>query len=142
MTSLQHALKVASFATELAATTGTEDYLAESQASDIFDLLGEPCPESNETGLLRMKKQELFEKELVEIFIDGFMPDSGLWENRIRTGHEIRGALVVSKTPNVERISHCLVDMVLFHSDLEKLARNPGIVRVLDPAASGKEALT
>ncbi len=128
--SLKHALKVACFATELTAMMGENDYFGSITAENLFQQLGEPCPQNLSDTLLKEKKQALFEKELVEIFLGGFMHDAGLWQVGLQDGHEIRGAMVVAHTPQIETVSESLVDMVLFHSDFREMAANEGVLRV------------
>ncbi len=139
LSSLKHALKVACFATELAAMMGIDDYLDETQPDEIFGRLDEPFPDPLSDDLLDLKKQDLFKKELVEIFIGGFMHDAGLWQTRLKDGHEVRGAMVVARTPEIEDISRSLVDIVLFHSDVQQLAENQGVVRVFELPDGGEK---
>ena len=140
--SLRHALKVACFATELASMAGIEDFLADSSGEDVFGQLGESMPSSVADELLEEKRCQLLKKELVEIFIGGFMHDAGLWGTSIVDGHEVRGAMVVSKTPAVEAMSRSLIDIVLFHTNVQELAANGGVARILNlPDGEGRPGL-
>ena len=133
--SVKHALKVACFATELASMMGVDDYLGETEPEQVFEQLDEPFPDPLTDDLLEAKRQELFKKDLVEIFLGGFMHDSGLWQVSLQEGHEIRGAMLVTHTPQVETISRSLIDIVLFHSDIKNLAEHQGVVRIFGLSA-------
>lgn len=135
--SLKHALKVACFATELTAMMGERDYFGDIPPETIFHLLGETPPETIPNDLIKEKKTRLFERELVDIFLGGFMHDAGLWQDGLRDGHEIRGAMIVAHTPHIETISESLVDIVLFHSDICEMAANQGVLRVFALSADG-----
>ena len=129
---LKHALSVACFATELASMMGTEDYFGAIEQETVLELLGERKSASKRISndLLEEKKKQLLKRELVEIFLGGFMHDAGLWEVGLQEGHEIRGATLVSKTPQIETLSESLVDIVLFHSDIKDLSENAMASRI------------
>jgi hypothetical protein len=65
----------------------------------------------------------------VEVFLGGFLHDAGLWSSAIYQGHEERGALVVSEVSRLGDLADSLVDIILFHSDLENLATQSGAIR-------------
>lgn len=136
--SLKHALKVACFATELTAMMGEEEYFSNVPKAAIFEQLEEKEPPNLTEKVLKQKKQLLFKRELVEVFLGGFMHDAGLWQGGLQDGHEIRGAMVVAQTPQIESISNTLIDMVLFHSDIKELAQNDGVLRVFGVSDGGE----
>ena len=115
--SARHGLHVAAFAAELTAHLGEAHYLGKSPTD----------------GRLR---HELFHRELVEIFLGGFLHDAGVWGEQDPVGHESSGAGIVAQIPHVNGIAESMVDIVLFHSDLTGLAASPGIVR----ARRGRES--
>lgn len=135
--SLKHALKVACFATELTAMMGEDDYFGDITPESIFQELKETPPPDVSDAIIKKKKQTLFEQELVEIFLGGFMHDAGLWQVGLQDGHEIRGAMVVAHTPQIDTISQSLVDIVIFHSDVRELAANESILRVFGLSNDG-----
>jgi hypothetical protein len=136
--SLKHALKVACFATELVAMMGEKEYFSTLSSEEVFEQLGE-TPEGPVTDkLLREKKQVLFKRELVEVFLGGFMHDAGLWQSGRPEGHEIRGAMIVAQTPQIEMVSKTLIDLVLFHSDIKELAANEGVMRIFGLSDEGE----
>lgn len=128
--SLKHALKVACFATELVAMMGEDEYFANVSPEVIFEQLEEKLPPQMTDKIIKEKKQLLFKRELVEVFLGGFMHDAGLWQGGMQDGHEIRGAMIVAQTPQIESVSKTLIDMVLFHSDIKELATNEGVLRI------------
>ena len=136
--SLKHALKVACFATELVAMMGEEEYFSKLSSDEIFEMLGEKPDGPVTENMLKEKKQVLFKRELVEVFLGGFMHDAGLWQNGRVDGHEIRGAMIVAQTPQVETVSQTLIDLVLFHSDIQKLAVEEGVLRVFGLSDEGE----
>ena len=87
--------------------------------------------------VLKEKKQTLFKRELVEVFLGGFMHDAGLWQNGRTENHEIRGALIVAQTPQIESVSQSLIDLVLFHSDIRELAAHEGVLRIFGLSDAG-----
>ena len=135
--SIKHALKVACFATELVSMMGEDTYFGETEPKEIYALLDETPPEHINQKELKEKKHILFKRELVEIFLGGFMHDAGLWQIGLQDGHEIRGAMVVAHTPQIETISQSLIDIVLFHSDVSELAENQGVLRVFGFSKDG-----
>ncbi len=128
---VKHGLDVACLATELTFDLGFETYFGNITMQGLVEELGEKeAPELFSSSDMEGKKEELFKRELVEIFIGGFTHDAGLWGCPIYADHEERGATIVSETPQVEEISESLVDIVLFHSDLERVANCERIFRI------------
>ncbi|HJP30218.1 MAG TPA: hypothetical protein QGF95_06660 [Candidatus Latescibacteria bacterium] len=141
---VRHALSVAAFATEMAtqlALRQDEDeamtsYFGEATDDDIRNELGLSHEEAEVLsatypGGLRMN---LFREELVEVFLGGFMHDCGLWMEpfNLPEGHEVKGAKLISETREVERFAPALAKIVLFHSDIVRLARKHGLVKITD----------
>lgn len=136
--SLKHALKVACFATELVAMMGEDEYFSKVSQEAIFEQLGEKPDGPVADKVLKAKKQTLFKRELVEVFLGGFMHDAGLWQNGRTESHEIRGALIVAQTPQIESVSQSLIDLVLFHSDIQELAAHEGVLRIFGFSDTGE----
>jgi hypothetical protein len=109
---------------------GEEEYFSKASPEQIFEYLGEAPPLHMNDKILKEKKQILFKRELVEVFLGGFMHDAGLWQAGVVDGHEIRGAMVVAQTPQIETVSETLIDLVLFHSDIKELAAHEGVLRI------------
>ncbi|MDA0745782.1 MAG: hypothetical protein O2954_04640 [bacterium] len=129
----KHGLRVASFATELASNLGSENYLGKIRPETLFERLDVPEDDRNyNPETLSALRQNLFKRELVEIFMGGFLHDAGLWSSGLLPGHEERGASIVAHIPQIQEISHSLIDIVLFHSDLEYLASRGGILRAVE----------
>lgn len=141
---VRHALSVAAFATEiatqLALRQGDDDnmqaYFGDETDDDLRKEMGLGHEEAQ--ALLDVEPQgirgRLFRDELVEIFLGGFMHDCGLWTEPffLPEGHEVKGARLISETPEVERIAPALAKIVLFHSDIVRLARKTGLIKVTD----------
>lgn len=87
--------------------------------------------DGTETGGSREAR---FRRELAEIFLGGFMHDCGLWNEPycLTGGHEAAGARLVWELGEVRRYAPCLVKMVLFHSDVLRLADRQGVVKVIE----------
>ena len=136
--SLKHALKVACFATELVAMMGEEEYFSKVSSEQVFEYLNEIPPPGMTDKILKEKKQVLFKRELVEVFLGGFMHDAGLWQAGVVEGHEIRGAMIVAQTPQIEMVSETLIDLVFFHSDIKELASHEGVLRVFGLSETGE----
>ena len=47
-------------------------------------------------------------------------------------GHEVKGAKLISATPEVQRFAPALAKIVLFHSDIVRLARKHGLVKITE----------
>ena len=141
---VRHALNVAAFATEMAAQMalkpGEEDerlttYFGNVSDEEMVELLGEEVPEEAWSSKERSGKlMQLFRLELVEIFLAGFMHDCGLWNEPyfLDEGHEIKGARIVSELPEVSTYAPALIKVVLMHSDLSRLAKRFGVVKITE----------
>lgn len=130
--SARHGLHVACFATELAAHLTSETYFGKTTPDEMYELLGvaEGDRVYSPEGIERIR-DSLFRQELVEIFLGGFLHDAGLWSSAIYQGHESRGAVVVSEVSRLGDLADGLVDIILLHSDLEKLATHEGAIRTM-----------
>ena len=128
--SARHGLRVACFATELTANLTPETYFGKSSPDDMYELIGVAeekrlySPEA-----IDKLREDLFRQDLVEIFLGGFLHDAGLWSSAIYQGHEERGALVVSEVSRLGDLADSLVDIILFHSEIERLATQEGAIR-------------
>lgn len=128
--SARHGLRVACFATELAAHLTAEGYFGKISPDDMYELVDVAEKDRIYTPeAIEKLREDLFRQELVEIFLGGFLHDAGLWSSAIYQGHEERGALVVSEVSRLGDLADSLVDIILFHSDLEKLASQEGAIR-------------
>lgn len=141
---VRHALSVAAFATEMATQLalgqGDDDamlsYFDDLTDDDIRVELGLSHEEAEvhkaaRPGGLRLS---LFREELVEIFLGGFMHDCGLWTEPffLPEGHEVKGAKLITATTEVQRFAPALAKIVLFHSDVVRLARKHGLVKITE----------
>ena len=141
---VRHALSVAAFATEMATQLalgqtdddGMDSYFDGASEDEVRSDLGLSHEEAiaiaaNTGGVLRM---HLFREELVEIFLGGFMHDCGLWTEPflLPEGHEVKGAKLISETVEVQRFAPAMAKIVLFHSDVVRLARKHGLVKITD----------
>ena len=136
---VRHSLNVAAFATELASQLalgsegGLDAYFGELDEEQRAELLGaeeEETTEEEEQEQLR----RAFEQELVEIFLGGFMHDCGLWNEPyfLQEGHEVKGARLVWELEEVRSYAPSLVKIILFHSDIVRLADRFGVVKVIE----------
>jgi hypothetical protein len=143
---VQHALSVAAFATEmttlLAMKEGGGDeeqlqsYFGDLPNAHLMELLGEDPDEVDQLTPeeVHERRYELFRNELVEIFLGGFMHDCGLWTEpfNFQEGHEVKGAKLIARAREVHEFAPALVAIVLFHSDLIRLARKKSAVRITE----------
>ena len=142
---VQHALRVASFATEMAAQLAMSDsnddnymrtYFGELSALEVCILLGKSQShvDSLDDAGIRNAYYELFRDELIEIFLGGFMHDCGMWNapHYLQEAHEIKGAKLISETVEVQRFVPSLIKTVLFHSDITRLAKEHGAVEITE----------
>ena len=92
---------------------------------------------------MREYRYELFRNDLVEVFLGGFMHDCGLWTEpfNLQEGHEKMGAMLILEVPEVQKFAPTLAKIVLFHSDIVRLAKKHGVVEITespeDPAKKG-----
>ena len=113
---VQHGLNVAVFATELSSQV----------------LL---------RGSAQRKEGSALALDLAEIFLGGFMHDCGLWNQSDGAGvsHEAAGAKLVWHIPEVGDLLPALTKIVLFHSDIVRIASKPGLVEIVEqPDKPGK----
>tara|TARA_Y100001960_G_scaffold316628_1_gene383831 strand:+ start:563 stop:1093 length:531 start_codon:yes stop_codon:yes gene_type:complete len=99
--------------------------------AQLLEQLGEDLGDEDE-----LTPEEVHEKcyELVEIFLGGFMHDCGLWTEpfNFQEGHEVKRAKLIARTREVHEYAPALVAIVLFHSDLIRLARKNSAVRITE----------
>jgi|GEM_PF-2367869 hypothetical protein len=126
----RHGLRVACLATELAAHLRPETYFGKAIPDDMYERLGTPQEERDYSpdGIDQVR-QQLFRRELVEIFLGGFLHDAGLWSSPVYHGHAQRGALIVSEISLLGENADAIVDMVLLHGELGRLATNGAVIR-------------
>jgi len=141
---VRHALAVAAFATEMAALLALRDdeadvpmasYFGDISDEEVFGLLGEDLPEEVMSAEdVNATRRRLFGNELVEIFLGGFVHDCGLWAEPffLQEGHEVKGAKLISETEEVERYAPALAKTALLHSDIVRLAKKYGVVKITE----------
>ncbi len=141
---VRHGLNVAAFATEMASLLALKgrnsdnlaDYFGALPDAEVLAVLGEA--EDDEEGLTvsgrDQKRWELFRRELVEIFLAGFMHDCGLWNEpfSLDEGHEVNGAKLIWALEEVQQMAPSLARIVLFHSDIVRLANRYGVVKIVE----------
>jgi len=73
-------------------------------------------------------------KRTVSIFLGGFLHDCGLWNEPffLHEGHEVKGAKLVWELREVRQYAPSLVKIVLFHSDIARLAKRYGVVKLIE----------
>lgn len=132
----RHGLRVACLATELAAHLRPEAYFGKTVPDEIFQRLDIPESERDYSpdGIDRVR-QTLFRRELVEIFLGGFLHDAGLWSSPMYDGHEQRGARIVSELAQLGQNVDAIADIVLLHGELEKLATHSAVIRTRNDGA-------
>ena len=149
---VRHALNVAAFATELAtqlalrSEEGLESYFGDLGDDELLALLAQDRDEADDAEEEDQKDiqsvlRRRFERELVEIFLGGFMHDCGMWNDPyfLQEGHEIKGSRLIWELEDVRKFAPSLVKMVLFHSDFARLADRYGVVKVIeDPEDSAR----
>jgi hypothetical protein len=142
---VRHGLNVAAFATEIASLLalggeGTggqlDDYFGDLSNKELLGQLGEPTENSADLSAkaVRKKRFQLFKKELVETFLGGFMHDCGLWNELVsmNEGHEVKGAKLIWALPEIHEFAPALAKIVLFHSDIGRLADRYGVVKIVE----------
>jgi hypothetical protein len=79
---------------------------------------------------------EPLRKELVEVFVGGFLHDCGLWNQSLSAGqaHEVAGARLVWHLSSLRELAPDLVKIVLFHSEALRMAARPALVQVISHA--------
>ena len=110
-------------------------YFGDISNEEVFDLLGEDLPEEVMSAEdVNAARRRLFGNELVEIFLGGFLHDCGLWTEPffLQEGHEVKGAKLISETEEVERYAPALAKTALLHSDIVRLAKKYGVVKITE----------
>lgn len=124
---VQHGLSVAVFATEIASQVllkGMNDH-------------GEGEWPGGDDGRAQQRLQ-LLQKDLAEIFLGGFMHDCGLWapdggtDGEPGDSHEVIGARLLWCIPEIQQFLPSLTKIVLFHSDVVRIASKPALVQVIE----------
>jgi len=142
---VQHGLDVAVFATEIASQVmlkadvgnGLESGV---QSRGINPLASSPEPIDENADLPDPGLRSL-KKSLAEIFLGGFMHDCGLWQEEATAeeSHEAAGARLIWHMPEIHDFLPSLTKIVLFHSDVLRIATKPGLVQIIDhPADSDR----
>ena len=138
---VRHSLNVAAFATEMASqlalgsTDGLESYFGDLADAELAALLGGAAGDGEQAEVEQQAElRALFERELVEIFLGGFMHDCGLWNEPyfLHEGHEVKGARLIWELDEVRTYAPSLVKVILFHSDIARLADRCGVVKVIE----------
>ena len=143
---VRHGLNVAAFATEMASLLAFKG--GGEAGADLGDYFGDLSPErlivglggspEEATGLsvgeVETKRRQLFKRELAEVFLGGFMHDCGLWNEpaSLAEGHEVKGAKLIWALPEVREVAPSLARIVLFHSDIIRLADKYGVVKIVE----------
>lgn len=128
---LQHGLNAAVLATEIASQVLVADREEEAGSEDEpsveqgGEARAEDLPEESQEGLKR---------ELAEIFLGGFMHDCGLWSGELdpEEGHEAAGARLIHSIPSIGDLAPALIRIVLFHSEISRLANKAGVVEIFE----------
>lgn len=120
---VQHGLNVAVFATEIASQVllkGLDEH------GD-----GEWPGGDDERAQQRL---QLLQRDLAEIFLGGFMHDCGLWSPELEPGesHEMTGARLLWSIPEIQQFLPSLTKILLFHSDIIRIASKPALVQVVE----------
>ena len=137
---LQHGLNAAVLATEIASqvlVAGREEEAgSESAAPAEKRPLGQGNMETAAAGMedLPVEPQEGLKRELAEIFLGGFMHDCGLWSGELdpEEGHEAAGARLIHSIPSIGDLAPALIRIVLFHSEISRLANKAGVVEIVE----------
>ena len=127
---VQHGLNVAVFATELASQVLLKSDPSERAADNPDAFQDEASPECR--------------RDLAEVFLGGFMHDCGLWNEGPAAGesHEVIGAQLISRIPEISDFLPSLTKIVLLHSDAIRIATKPALVVVIDqPDVASKRSL-
>ena len=141
---LQHGLNAAVLATEIASQVLVADgeKMAESDsAASAVERSAEPGnAESPDAEGPAVDPRDGLKRELAEIFLGGFMHDCGLWSGEAdpEEGHEAAGARLVHSIPNIGELAPALIRIVLFHSEIFRLANKAGVVEIVEEAEEGK----
>lgn len=121
---VQHGLGVAVFATEIASQVLLKDI---DEHGD-----GEWPGGDDEDAQLRLQR---LRKDLAEIFLGGFMHDCGLWSAESPgESHETAGARLLWNIPEIQQFLPALTKILLFHSDVIRIAAKPVLVQIVEHA--------
>jgi len=124
---VQHGLDVAVFATEIASQVILKAGDGEGTAPPSPGQTREPS-EAPDPELQSLRKS------LAEIFLGGFMHDCGLWHEdaTAEESHEAAGAHLLWQIPEIHDFLPSLTKIILFHSDVLRIATKPGLVQIID----------
>ena len=119
---VQHALNVAVFATEL--------------ASQVLLKGDSPAGTSGSSAVTdEVEGSPQCKRDLAEVFLGGFMHDCGLWNQEpSAASHEVTGAQLISQIPEISGFLPSLTKIALFHSDAIRIATKPALVVIIDQA--------
>ena len=125
---VQHGLNVAVFATEIASQVmlrGTAD----GGLAGHYRSIGMIDEGTAGDALVQLQK-----RDLAEIFLAGFMHDCGLWNEGDEGGatHEALGARLLWHLPELREFGPALTRVVLFHSDILRMATKPALVQIIE----------
>ena len=141
---VQHGLNVAVFATEISSQVvlkghhqagGLEGYYGSLSEEEVQARLGDEADgEDSGEPTEDDRRWKLFKKDLAEIFLGGFMHDCGLWDesSESQDNHEELGAKIIFQIPELRDFLPSLTRIILFHSDILRMATRPGLVQVID----------
>ena len=139
---VQHGLNAAVLATEIASPVLIEegedggDFFASLHDAELLRQLDDSDPETIEQIQAGRGEQrlQLLKRELVEIFLGGFMHDCALWNESLPLGegHEAAGARLIHAIPELGELGPALGRIVLFHSDIIRLASKFGVVEIIE----------
>jgi hypothetical protein len=143
---LQHGLNAAVLATEIASQVLVADREKEAgaesaaPAEDRSVEQGDAEEASMEMEEQPVEPQEGLKRELAEIFLGGFMHDCGLWSGELNPeeGHEAAGARLIHSIPSIGDLAPALIRIVLFHSEISRLANKAGVVEIIEEREEGK----
>ncbi len=117
---VQHGLSVAVFATEIASQVLLKGHHVDSDDAEDAEAADE-------------QRLQLLRKDLAEIFLGGFMHDCGLWSPETPgEGHESCGARLLWNIPEIQNFLPSLTKIVLFHSDIVRIAAKPALVQIVE----------
>lgn len=122
---VQHGLSVAVFATEIASQVLLK-------GSDEHGDGAWPTGDDDDA----QQRLQLLQKDLAEIFLGGFMHDCGMWSTESGPGesHEMAGARLLWNIPEIQQFLPSLTKILLFHSDVIRIAAKPALVQIVEHA--------
>jgi hypothetical protein len=117
---VQHGLSVAVFSTEIASQVLLKGHHIEGSEDEDSEAADE-------------RRLQLLRKDLAEIFLGGFMHDCGLWSPETPgESHESCGARLLWNIPEIQTFLPSLTKIVLFHSDIVRIAAKPALVQIIE----------